>query len=450
MPADFPSDVVRPEPVGRAVVDFFADAKRIWNDRVARSSMLGLTSLMALVMTGTGAILAYKGAMGPLIDQRLLQQCLLLIAVGAATGSFLAGMQGHPYRTLGVVPFGVLGLLASLLWVVTDSDPRWPVFLLGMAGGMANVPLRAVYQAEVPADARGNAMAVTNTAERLMQITLAGLLFGLVLLAGLTPSGQMAVLLTLAVIYMVTCAWVLRRPWAEQFFEIVLWPIYRFHVHGPGLEKVPLRGPLLIVANHTAWFDPLWLGKVLPRKIIPMMTSTFYDLPVLRTLMRHLVGAIRVQATSFRREAPELQEAIAALDRGECVVVFPEGWLRRVAEPGVRNFGRGVWHILRERPDTPVLICWIEGGWGSFTSYDKGPPTKNKRPDFWRHIDVAVSEPEVLTGEVLADQRATRRYLMERCLNARGLMGLEIPAMKSEEEVEPPSRQERQEGREKN
>ena len=61
-------------------------------------------------------------------------------------------------------------------------------------------------------------------------------------------------------------------------------------------------GPLLVVANHAAWLDTLWLAKVLPRRLTPMMTSVFYDLPGMRFLMRHVAGAIRVQASTFRRE----------------------------------------------------------------------------------------------------------------------------------------------------
>ena len=34
---------------------------------------------------------------------------------------------------------------------------------------------------------------------------------------------------------------------------------------------------LLVVANHAAWFDPLWLAKVLPRFVTPMMTSAFFS-----------------------------------------------------------------------------------------------------------------------------------------------------------------------------
>src|SRR5206468_138855 len=112
----------------------------------------------------------------------------------------------------------------------------------------------------------------------------------------------------------------LLRPMLEQLMELLLWPLYRVRAWGPGAEKMPLRGPMLIVANHSSYLDPLWVGKVTPRRLIPMMTSVFYDRPVLRWLMVYVVQAIRVQASGFRREVPELQEGVAALDRGECLV----------------------------------------------------------------------------------------------------------------------------------
>ena len=45
---------------------------------------------------------------------------------------------------------------------------------------------------------------------------------------------------------------------------------------------MPARGPLLIVTNHSSYTDPIWIGKIVPQLIHPMMGSAFYDLPVLR------------------------------------------------------------------------------------------------------------------------------------------------------------------------
>jgi len=219
--------------------------------------------------------------------------------------------------------------------------------------------------------------------------------------------------------------WVFRREVWEQAIELIFAVMYRFRVAGPGLGQFPLKGPVIVVANHSSWLDPMWLAKVLPRTMIPMMTSVFFDRWLLRWTMIYLADAIRVEAAGFRRDIPELQKAIDALDAGKCLVIFPEGRLRRTQEQPLKLFGQGIWHILRERPNTPVVVCWIEGGWGSFFSYFHGPPTKNKPFDFAHPLGIAVGEPRKLDEEILTDHRKTRQYLMEQCLEVRRFLGLD-------------------------
>ena len=78
----------------------------------------------------------------------------------------------------------------------------------------------------------------------------------------------------------------------------------------------------------------------------------------------------------------------------------------------------------RALPETPVVACWIEGGWGSYTSYFDGPPTVNKHPDWWRRVRVGMAPPRVLDAKLLSDQRAARAYLMQMCLDTREYLGL--------------------------
>jgi 1-acyl-sn-glycerol-3-phosphate acyltransferase len=257
------------------------------------------------------------------------------------------------------------------------------------------------------------------TALLMLSLTRGGLLG--------SPDAQLGFLAVLAAGGAAAAWWYLFPQGLELVIEWLLWPAYRMHAHGPGRHTMPRRGPLLLVANHSSYMDPFWLAKFVPRHLRPMMTSTFYDLPVIRWLMVHVTRAIRVQEAGFRREAPELKEAADALRRGECILVFPEGRLRRTEGQLTRPFGQGVWHILREVPDTPVVACWIEGGWGSFFSYQGGPPAKNKRPDWWRRIDVAYDEPRPIDPAVLADQHATRAHLRRAVLDCRRYLGLPVP-----------------------
>ena len=174
-----------------------------------------------------------------------------------------------------------------------------------------------------------------------------------------------------------------------------------------GAERMPLPGAVAHRGQPFLLCRSILGRKIVPRSLVPMMTSVFYDLPFIRWWMVHVVHAIRVEAATFRREAPELQQAIARLRCGECLVVFPEARLRSSAEVLLRALRPRRWHILREVPETVVVVLWIEGGWGSWASYFKGPPMKNKRMDWWRPIDIAVGEPATLPAALLSDHRST-------------------------------------------
>lgn len=412
--------------------------KVVWplQDREARALLIGLGCSQVLAVAGALIILTDVGAAQEGAKGNVDWGSAAWMAFGVLLGSLLAGLQRHPRRRLGLIPYSALVLAASLAWAAGSTHPRAAGAIFGLSAALTVALFGAALQAAAPADARGYAMAVLNG----VCLALAGA-FGIGIWgwrAGfLSPSGRLGVLAGLATAGSVVGWWWLLREALEQLLEWLMWPVYRIRATGPGLETFPRRGPVLVIGNHTSWFDPGWLGKVLPRRLIPMMTSDFYDLPVVRPLMAHVFHVIRVQASTYRREAPELEKAVAALDRGECVVLFPEGFMRRRVDRPLRQFGQGIWHILRQRPQTPVVACWIEGGWGTYFSYFGGPPLKNKRMRFWRRIDVAVGEPEVVEPGILKSLRATRRHLMQRCLEGRKYLGLEVPTLEPPAADEP-------------
>jgi 1-acyl-sn-glycerol-3-phosphate acyltransferase len=277
-------------------------------------------------------------------------------------------------------------------------------------------------------------MAVRNFGDNVVIAAMSFTLFALATWAGWSPSAQLALVAVLAGMLALSSWWFLRREVVELLVEGAFLIMYRIRAHGPGRENVPLRGSVLLVSNHACWMDPMLLAKVVPRTVIPMMTSNFFDIRGIRWMMVHLANAIRVEASGFRRDVPELEEAIRRLDDGRCVVIFPEGWMRRKEELALRHFGQGVWHILRARPETPVVVCWIEGNWGSYFSHKGGPPTKNKKFDLRRHIDIVIGEPHTLPASVLEEHQATRGRLMQECLALREVLGLERLEVESDKD----------------
>jgi 1-acyl-sn-glycerol-3-phosphate acyltransferase len=435
LPVHFTSDVRRPDSALTAIRGFFTDARAVAGDHELRICLIGLALLRAIVTGLTGALMPRVLTAEELTTEQIADVFgwVMWIMAGLALGALAAGLVSHPRRVLGLVPLGALGLAICLVMAAGTLEPH-PALLaaLGGATGLINVPLASTYQADLPADARGNGMAIRNFADYLAVALATGLLAVLAGAFGVAPASQMLLLAAVVAMAGVYAAWFFRRPAVELPLAVLFTILYRIRATGPGLDAFPRRGPVLVIANHCAWLDPLWLGKVLPRPLVVMMTSHFFDLPILRWLVVHFAGAIRVEAGKIRREVPELRAAVAALDRGDCLVVFPEGRMRRRDEVPLRMFGQGVWHILRERPNTPVVVCWIEGSWGSFFSYRNGPPTKNKPFDWRRLIRIAVGAAHLVPEELLADQRATRLALMRECLQMRQHLGLEPFALMQE------------------
>jgi len=100
--------------------------------------------------------------------------------------------------------------------------------------------------------------------------------------------------------------------------------ICRYRVSGR--EYVPMKGPLLIFANHLSWYDPLLIGVVLPRRVWFFTKIEIFRWPIVGLLCR-LTGQIPVNRGARDRAA--LEKGLAYLREGKALVVFPEGMVER-------------------------------------------------------------------------------------------------------------------------
>ena len=356
---------------------------------------------------------------------------------GWLVGLLLPRLYNQRYRVVGFIPYTTT--VALVIVGIAELGLGWPNWLIGLFCLFEGFGVGAIlrYRDRYRLEPLGFYTA------SLFGLATAVAVIGFFHSVGANSESlrlvyQLALLVVVGVLAVI--AWVLfMRPAVEIFVEPFMRFQYTATMAGPGIPLVPITGPCLVIANHAAWFDPVFVAEIVPRATTPMMTAGFYDLPILGILMRRVFRVIRVAETSARRHAPEIQEAISALKQGRCVVIFPEGYLRRKEDQTLRRFGQGIWQILKACPDTPIVSCWIEGSWGCYFSHYNGPPTKNKKFDFRRPIQVGVSSPITIPPLLLTDHLVTRIYLMNCVLNARTHLGLpEVPRVEiltKEEEV---------------
>ncbi len=395
-------------PLGAALGGFWIDLlglagpRRPSGEPSAREFFVGLLAFAGMVTAGLSVVSGEE---------------LSAVLVGIVVGCLVASWQWNPWRSPAMVPLGGFAMTLALgLMAWLGTGPTAPRVLLGVAIGLGLVPLLVAYLSAIPPAGRANGLAV-----------LVGAFVPVVLLI---PWVNLGWLVLLAALFTGVSVYWLLQQFLEQIFETPGIILSRVTLVGPGAETIPTEGPLIIVANHAAYFDPLWVCRIVPRKVVAMMTSVFYDLPFIRWLMVHMSRAIRVPAATVRREAPELQEAIRVLQAGGCLLIFPEARLRKSEEKMLFPFGQGLWHILRAVPHARLMAVWIEGSWGSWTSHGGGkPPLVGKPMDLRRRIKLAMSAAAPVAPEYLADREVFRSWVMGQVLACRAYVGLPVPTV---------------------
>jgi 1-acyl-sn-glycerol-3-phosphate acyltransferase len=89
-----------------------------------------------------------------------------------------------------------------------------------------------------------------------------------------------------------------------------------------GVENVPAEGPAILMMNHLAFVDSLFVLHSVPRNIVPLAKVEVYDYPVIGIFPR-LWHVIPVRREEVDRRA--IQMTLEVLKAGEMVLVAPEG-----------------------------------------------------------------------------------------------------------------------------
>ena len=107
-------------------------------------------------------------------------------------------------------------------------------------------------------------------------------------------------------------------------FHVFTRLICRYRVYG--LERVPESGPLLIVANHLSWYDPILFGVVLRRRVWYFTKSELFHWPIVGKACE-VTEQIPVRRGESDRAA--LEKGLIYLQEGRALGIFPEGTVER-------------------------------------------------------------------------------------------------------------------------
>ena len=140
---------------------------------------------------------------------------------------------------------------------------------------------------------------------------------------------------------------------------------YRLQVDG--LENVPATGPLILIANHTSYFDAFILATALPIGIAQQIFYLGFELFFRSAILSRWARGVRVIPIDMDNYLIRaLQASARILRNGKILSLFPEG--ERSADGSVRPFRKGV-GILVSELNVPVLPAYIAG---AFEAWPRG------------------------------------------------------------------------------
>jgi 1-acyl-sn-glycerol-3-phosphate acyltransferase len=185
---------------------------------------------------------------------------------------------------------------------------------------------------------------------------------------------------------------------AAAVIKPTLWILTRRTWHGQ--EHIPATGPVILVVSHLSHADPLMVAHYVydrPREPRFLGKEAVFTVPFVGMVVRG-AGQIPVRRASSEA-AQAVDHAVAALERGECVIIYPEGTTTKdpelwpmqgktgaarlamltgapvvpVGQWGAHRIYHPITHRLRLRPRTPVTL--VGGPPVDLSAYDGRPLT---------------------------------------------------------------------------
>ncbi|MGE4573066.1 MFS transporter [Parachlamydia sp.] len=249
----------------------------------------------------------------------------LLTAMGIGTGSLLAGKISGKIVELGLVPLAGIGIVFSCYLMDLFSDRLAAiiplVMILGMFGGMYQIPLDSYIQVASPNKYRGQIIAATNFLSFFGVLCASCLLyilaevFGLGADKGFTIIGNISLIVTIAVTFQFF-------DYLSRFVAMILSRLH-FKIRFNGVENIP-KTPAIYVCTHTAWNDTLILLGA-QRRRIRFFIEQEQDHTKWFKRFYHLLRVVQIPSIQpLENNADCLTDIKKSLDRGSSVCIFVE------------------------------------------------------------------------------------------------------------------------------
>jgi len=351
-------------------------------------------------------------------NEQVATALLAVFAVGVAVGSLLCERLSGKKVEIGLVPFGSIGmsLFAIDLYFATKGlkpvghsgvgefiakPEHWRViadlFLLSVSGGLYSVPLYALIQERADPSHRSRIIAANNILNAIFMVVSALLAIALIKFAHFNVP---ELILTIGVLNAVVATYIYTLT-PEFLLRFLCWMLisFAYRLRVKGLENIPDKGPVIVVANHVSYVDALVITAACRRPIQFVMDHNIFKTPVLAWVFRQMkaipIAGVKEDPAMMAQAFERVKQTLAD---GDVVGIFPEGKLTKDGE--MNPFRPGIERIVAET-GVPVVPLALRGLWGSFFSRSVDGQAFKRVRGFFNRIEL-VGGALVPAGNVTA------------------------------------------------
>lgn len=152
----------------------------------------------------------------------------------------------------------------------------------------------------------------------------------------------------------------------QLFFLVIVRPLVLI-VIGLNIrhrERIPLKGPAIVVSNHNSHLDTLVLMTLLPwpllRQLRPVAAKDyFFRNRLLAWFALNIMHIIPLEREVIGRHQDPLAACTEALQNGEILILFPEGSRGDPEQMGTLQ--TGIAHLAKRNPEVPITPIFLHG-----------------------------------------------------------------------------------------
>jgi len=173
-----------------------------------------------------------------------------------------------------------------------------------------------------------------------------------------------------------------------------------FRLEAEGARRLPRQGGAIVAGNHPSVLDGILLWAISPRPVRFLIAEDMYRHPLLSPLFRAL-GGIEVSRTKTHN-GDALRSAVAALEEGQLLGIFPEGTIHDRGR--MRQVKQGV-ALLAMKSGAPVIPFAIQGSREAFPDGARAPRPRPIRLRFGEPVVYPRATAERIPEEEVAGVR---------------------------------------------